>query len=91
MTEVGKKRLRLVKPSMNWQVVFGLAAESLSAALCMMPQLEFLGFVIHVRKVPAVCVDNLARHRIDDDRASSTVPVSLSHPHPGGPELKNIH
>jgi hypothetical protein len=41
-------------------------------------RLEFLGLVIHVRKVPAVFVDNFALDRIDDDRASTTVPVSPS-------------
>lgn len=36
VSEVGKKRLRLVKPIMNRQAVFGLPAESLRAALCML-------------------------------------------------------
>src|SRR5579864_9544519 len=39
------------------------------------PQSEFLGLVIYVRKVPAVFVDNLAFHWIDDDHACTAVPV----------------
>src|SRR6201987_4740033 len=38
VTEIGKERLRLIKPGMNWQVVFGLTAEPLCAALCMFPR-----------------------------------------------------
>jgi len=36
VTEVRKERLRLIKPIMNWQVVFGLPTESLRATLCML-------------------------------------------------------
>ena len=36
VTEVSKERLRLIKPIMNWQVVFGLPAESLRATLCVL-------------------------------------------------------
>src|SRR5579872_774339 len=39
------------------------------------PQSEFLGFVIYIRKVPAVFVDNFALDWIDDDPACTTVPV----------------
>src|ERR1700739_2558567 len=34
VTEVGKNRLRLIKPGMNWQVVFGLTGEPPCGALC---------------------------------------------------------
>src|SRR6185437_14581556 len=39
------------------------------------PQSEFLDFVIYVREVPAVFVNNFAVNRIDHDPACTAVPV----------------
>lgn len=36
VAKVGKERLRLIKPAMHWQVVFGLASKSLRATLRML-------------------------------------------------------
>lgn len=43
VTEASKERFRLIKPVVNWQVVFRRPAESLRAALCM------LEWVCHVQ------------------------------------------
>jgi len=38
VTEVGKERLRLIKPVMNGQVIFGLTAKSLRTIQCVFPR-----------------------------------------------------